>query len=58
MDEYVLKCLFDIQECVISIESYLGEKRNFIDPKDKNEYHEMSNGLTYGKDLAGKWFVV
>lgn len=34
------------------------EKRNFIDSKDKNEYHEMSNGLTYSKDLAGKWFVV
>ena len=34
------------------------EKRNFIDSKDKNEYHEMSNGLTYSKDLKGKWFVV
>ena len=33
MDEYVLKCLFDIQECVISIESYLSEKRNFNDYK-------------------------
>jgi uncharacterized protein with HEPN domain len=29
MDEYVLKCLFDIQECVNSIENYLGEKRDF-----------------------------
>ncbi len=33
MDEYVLKCLFDIKECVNSIESYLGEKRNFDEYK-------------------------
>ena len=34
------------------------EKRNFINEKDNNELHEMSNGLTYGKDAAGKWYVV
>lgn len=33
MDEYVLKCLFDIQECVISIENYLGGERNFDEYK-------------------------
>ena len=34
------------------------EKRNFINAKDNNELHEMSNGLTYGKDADGKWYVV
>ena len=34
------------------------EKRNFINAKDNNELHEMSNGLIYGKDIAGKWYVV
>ena len=34
------------------------EKRNFINAKDNNELYEMSNGLTYGKDIAGKWYVV
>ena len=34
------------------------EKRNFMDAKDNIELHEMSNGLTYAKDVAGKWFVV
>ncbi len=33
MDEYILKGIFDIQECIISIESYLGQKRNFDDYK-------------------------
>ena len=34
------------------------EKRNFLNPGDMKERHEMSNGLTYGKDDEGKWFVV
>lgn len=34
------------------------EKRNFINAKDNNELHEMSNGLTFSKDAAGKWYVV
>jgi len=29
MQRKVLKCLFDIQESINSIEDYLGEKRNF-----------------------------
>jgi uncharacterized protein with HEPN domain len=31
MDEYVLKCLYDVNESINSIESYLGNKRNFIE---------------------------
>ena len=34
------------------------EKRNFINAKDNNELYEMSNGLTYSTDTAGKWYVV
>ncbi len=29
MDDFVLKCLYDIQESINSIEGYLGEKRSF-----------------------------
>ncbi len=34
------------------------EKRSYHHPREKREVHEMSNGLTYGKDDAGKWYVV
>lgn len=33
------------------------EKKAFIHPK-YGEVHEMSNGLSYGKDKESKWFVV
>jgi uncharacterized protein with HEPN domain len=33
MDEFVIKCLFDIQESIISIESYLGDSKNFMEYK-------------------------
>ena len=32
------------------------EKKSFI--KDGRETHLMSNGLSYAKDDAGKWYVV
>jgi hypothetical protein len=34
------------------------EKRSYEHPREKREVHEMSNGLTYAKDDAGKWYVV
>ena len=34
------------------------EKKNYIHPKTGKEVYEMSNGLTYGKDNEGKWYVV
>lgn len=34
------------------------EKRTYHHPREKREVHEMSNGLTYAKDDAGKWYVV
>lgn len=34
------------------------EQKNYSHPKDKTERHDMSNGLTYAKDAAGKWYVV
>ncbi len=34
------------------------EKRSYFHPKQNAEVHEMSNGLTYGKDADGRWMVV
>jgi hypothetical protein len=34
------------------------EKRNFLDPKTGKQVFEMSNGLTYGKDDEGRWYVL
>lgn len=33
------------------------EKRSYVNPKGQ-EVHEMSNGLTYGKDNDGRWMVM
>lgn len=33
------------------------EKRNYADPSGRT-IHEMSNGLSYGRDKNGKWEVV
>jgi hypothetical protein len=33
------------------------EKGNHYNDKHKREVHLMSNGLTYAKDDAGKWYV-
>jgi hypothetical protein len=34
------------------------EKKIFVSDKDGREVHLMSNGLSYAKDDAGKWYVV
>lgn len=34
------------------------EQRNFVDEKTGREVHVMSNGLSYAKDDASKWYVV
>jgi hypothetical protein len=34
------------------------EKKTFVDPKTNREVHAMSNGLSYAKDDAGKWYVI
>ena len=34
------------------------ERKNFIDPENGKEVHEMSNGLSYAKDDQSKWYVV
>ena len=33
------------------------EKRTYVNAKGM-ELHDMSNGLTYGKDNEGRWMVV
>jgi hypothetical protein len=33
------------------------EQKQFVNPEGK-DIHVMSNGLSYAKDEAGKWFVV
>lgn len=33
MDEYIFKCLHDVQESIFSINTFLGEKRNFVEYK-------------------------
>ena len=33
------------------------EKRNYPDPADGREVHEMSNGLSYSLDEEGKWYI-
>ena len=34
------------------------EKKNYLDPKTNKQVFEMSNGLTYGKDDDGRWYVL
>lgn len=34
------------------------EQKTYTDDKTKNLVHVMSNGLSYSKDAASKWFVV
>jgi len=34
------------------------EKKITVDPKNGNEIHHMSNGLSYGKDQEGKWTII
>ncbi|GAC1417809.1 MAG: hypothetical protein NVS1B13_09320 [Flavisolibacter sp.] len=34
------------------------EQKKYFDQKDQKEIHQMSNGLCYGKDKEGKWYVV
>lgn len=34
------------------------EKKQYVASKNNQVFHEMSNGLTYGKDKDGKWYVV
>jgi hypothetical protein len=34
------------------------EQKAFFHPKEKKEVHQMSNGLIYGKDEGGKWYIV
>ena len=33
------------------------EQKSFVRPKDGKEIHVMSNGLSYGKDDAGRWEI-
>lgn len=58
--------LHEVDGTVSALKSYLTresgirvfEQRAYTDPKTNQEVHLMSNGLTYGKDAEGKWFVV
>ena len=34
------------------------EVKNYVDAKKGKEVHQMSNGLSYTKDEAGKWEIV
>jgi hypothetical protein len=34
------------------------EQRQFFDPKENKEVHQMSNGLLYSKDKENKWYIV
>jgi hypothetical protein len=33
------------------------EQKSFIDQKTGREIHQMSNGMNYTKDEAGKWMI-
>ena len=34
------------------------EKKSYVSSKEGREVYEMSNGLSYAKDDAGRWYVV
>ena len=34
------------------------EKRNYPDPTNGRDVHEMSNGLSYSLDDEGKWYIL
>ena len=34
------------------------EKKSYVDATSGREAHQMSNGLSYAKDDAGKWYVI
>ncbi|GAB4094303.1 hypothetical protein [Flaviaesturariibacter terrae] len=34
------------------------EQRSFVDPRSGREVHQMSNGLSYGKDARGRWEII
>lgn len=33
------------------------EQKNYIHPKHGRQVYVMSNGLSYAKDEAGKWYI-
>jgi hypothetical protein len=33
------------------------EQKNFVRPKDGKQIHVMSNGLSYSKDMDGRWQI-
>lgn len=58
--------LHDVPPALSSLVQYLTrenngirvyEKSNSYDTKHGREVHLMSNGLTYAKDDAGKWYI-
>jgi hypothetical protein len=34
------------------------EQRSYLDEKTGKEIHVMSNGMSYTKDEAGKWYII
>ena len=59
--------LHDIQPTINALIVYLTrenngirvyEQRTFPNPKGGEQVHVMSNGLSYSKDEAGKWYIL
>ena len=58
--------LHDIQPTLNALIVYLTRENNgirvyevksHVRPKDGKEIHLMSNGLSYAKDLEGRWYI-
>ena len=58
--------LHDVAPTINALTVYLTRENNGVRVYEKRSYtykngatlHEMSNGLTYGKDPQGKWYIV
>lgn len=59
--------LHDVQPTIHALIVYLTrenngirvyEQKTYVDPKNGKEVHQMSNGMSYAKDVKGKWEIV
>lgn len=59
--------LHDVQPSIEALIAYLSAenngirvniKKSYFNPTNAKEYFEMSNGLTYAKDVQSKWYVI
>ncbi|RYY59616.1 MAG: hypothetical protein EOO12_16050 [Chitinophagaceae bacterium] len=59
--------LHDVQPTLNALVVYLTRENNgvrvyevkgYMDPKTGRDIHDMSNGLSYGKDADGRWEII